>query len=1477
MGYYFNIPFFIKYLMAQIPKYYLGGKNSSSPKSLEEYNKKKQEYKDIYDQNELNKEKTTVLVNGKRYSIKDASEKLNEWVGSSDSRDLVSSYGKKGSSVNSAYNNFLSLLKSGGIKEINTTPQGFNIVYDSSDIQSINLGNKYNSDYLSKAIDNTFSGLNEYNNQLQTPDQIDISYNPEQMIKDVWGGKINQEVYNRKSTSEKIDDVIKAFENNRNRYYEYLNSEDKTPFKGFENIPFKSIEEYDNFIDALSKGKDENPNSEFDWEEQKNYQHFGDYIWKYIFGKQEDNQSNQNNQSDIDQNNLDSEEDEIRKINGLPKNAPLIMNFNGKDIYATKDGLRELDKNTGTLKPLRGYYNFQANPNTYHLKTGWYDTNYIPFDKLQDYLNNNLSFLNDVYNPEIYKWRKNSENIKFKDNWEKEETYNDYYKLAKLLNIKEGDQYGIDYLSPYIVDNSANDRYEFVGINNKENIDSYLNKGMPYKSTVVYAIDKQTGDIIPGEFGYNQGYLQFNPNTEYENFNTPINLNKLSSDIINGRNSILDSKFIKDLYNKYFKLDSTPKVERSNNIYVPGIISYKLQEGGIIRNTMSTELNDKKAASLKDVFNGESLSAADKADLTSLALDITGLISTAAVGVGNAVGATTGLGSTISTAIADYKRDNDWSWRDTGNLLLNLGMDAATLVPGLGSIAKSAKVVKKIKNIAPILRTIFTTVGLGSSASAVMKAASGEEMSINDWRLIVNGLNAVTGVGRKAAGKKLYTKKGGELNDANPLTVKTKDGKSYEVIFKNNEVENFNNLSKENKLLKIKDKLKSSGLSQEEIDKIELPKKLWYNPLTYRRKIEAKETKSGREFKDEVIKNIKEGKYNKFQRSLIAEQALYGKKSLRKGLEDNNIEITNKYGIPSVRYNNPENNKDLNIKGLLPKTTTSKESNKVNKINETDEINKTIVSKPLLLNSTKEPLLLNPKSTKSELRKLETYRWRNSEEGKKILSENKRKQDEALAKRRIAYAKGLETKKKKELGIIEGINTTKISKGVSEPISNINKKIDDILLNALIKDEEFKNMKKLENLIPYQAKSKHSSKPKKSPKKVGKDVPNRINKHNEGGKINYIEIRNNLIRNRDKYEIGSKEWIDINKIIKEFKNGGILKLQEGGNKILDEVIVKGKYNKLNPDFDLSIKNTNKLNYDLKPIQKSELTKSISNEDQNNLKNKNIDLSIPLSTLSSTISAINKSKANDKIYNTLKSKLKPSLINLPTDLHYTIQGNEGAKQAYYRQASNLEGSTRKPIISDIDKQLAYNLDVARAASDARLQGDLTNEQAFQQSREKAFQVMSNNLLRREDVANKNKLSIVQYLNTLANLKAQKIAQNSNIWDTYLHDITEQVKQYGNIMNQKNVNNQILDTQYKNANKSIDNSIKSSELDRKLEALRIKYKDNPNEIFNDPEYNNIIQQQKNIKMNEYKNSLNLQKLSLKGSAPIIFKLGGCLNKK
>lgn len=1478
--------------MAQVPKFETGGK---SPSNIEEYNKKKQELQDLYNKKE--QETKTITINGKKYDIKEAKEKLQNWVSSDDSRSLKNSYRRRGSGVDASYNRFLDALNKGDIQEINSTPSGFDIKYNNS--EGFNLGDKYSSDYLAKAIDNNFLNLTEYSNTLQEPDKIDVSWNPRELINSVWGGKINQEVYNRKTTSERIDDVIRALESNRGRFYEYLSSEDKTPFKGYENLPFKSIQEYDQFIEDLSQGRDGNPNSEFDWEEQKNNQRFGDYIWKYIFGSSDQGTST-TQESSKSPDEIKKEEDEIRKVNNLPENAPLKYNFNGKNIVVTKEGLREIDP-SGNLIGLRGHFPFESNPATYMLKSGWYDTDYIPYEKIKDYVGSNVKYLNDIYNPEVYSWRKNAENIKYKKDWDKEQSYNAYYKLAKLLNLPEGEEYGIDYFNPYIGDNQAVEDYEFIGINNPQNVESYLSSGRPYKSTGIYAINKKTGDIIPGEFKYNQGYLQFSPTSNYPGISS-INLNKLNINPVEGRDLTLGSKFLADLYSKYFNINSQYLgANEAKGETTAGGIPIRYQEGGILRNSISSDLQDKQSASMSDVFSGESLSAADKADLTALALDVAGLASTAAFGVGNAVGAATGLGSTISTAIADYKRDDDWSWSDTGNLILNLGMDAATLIPGLGTMAKGAKVTKAIKTAAPILRKAFTALGLGTSLTALGKVMSGEELTINDWRLLANGLNAVTGIGRNVAGKKLYTQKAGAGELSKPLEVNV-NGKTKEISFKNNEVEGFNKMSTEDKLTTVKTKLKSqyTDLTDEDLSNIKIPKGKWYNPFT-RGVGKVKETKvAGRELTPETLDKIKNNKLSSFQKGLVAEQAYYRRGNIQKQLKDNNIYLGQTLGAPTVVYHGKLTEKapgKINLRAPRSEILEQKEQLIHNVVNPTKgptdaELNSSILeqmqftpfgtTRPLT-----EPSGKASRVTKSDVRKTQAKLWRESEEGKATLAKNKQKLENEKRRRQSAYLKGQETKRRNELGYKE--ENKNLSRIVTTPNESVSNQNDERILNLLIKAEEDAVLRKRINAQEYQAASKHSSKKKTVSKKKSKDVGDRLpKKHKDGGTLDYFFIRNKLLKERDKYELGSKEWIEANKNVKEFKNGGVIKYQDGGvtpTNILEEVVVTRKSPSRIRRIDSEVLNNNTFDFNLKPMNKPSLNTPITKsstgsniESQNYLPTKSSLGSIPLTTISSLASAIQKTAANNKIYKTLKKDLRPSLINLPTDLNYSIQGNEGVRQAYYKQAANLEGLTRTPLTSDADRQLAYNLEVAKNAAEARLQGDLANEQAIQQSREKAFQVNANNLIRREEAANRNRLATTEYLNTLANLKAQKIGQNANIWDTFLHDVTEQTKQYINTNNARKVNEQLLDSQYKNARLSTEDSITASDLQRRLDALYQKeeYKKDPTKLFLDPEYKNIINAQKELQLKGLKRSIDLQKLGLSGQYPKVFRFGGIIKK-
>ena len=447
-------------------------------------------------------------------------------------------------------------------------------------------------------------------------------------------------------------------------------------------------------------------------------------------------------------------------------------------------------------------------------------------------------------------------------------------------------------------------------------------------------------------------------------------------------------------------------------------------------------------------------------------------------------------------------------------------------------------------------------------------------ITINDWRLLANGLNAVTGIGRNVAGKKLYTQKAGAGELSKPLEVNV-NGKTKEVLFKNNEVEGFNKMSTEDKLTTVKTKLKSqyTDLTDEDLSNIKIPKGKWYNPFT-RGVGKVKETKvAGRELTPETLDKIKNNKLSSFQKGLVAEQAYYRRGNIQKQLEDNNIYLGQISGAPTVVYHGKLTEKapgKINLRAPRSEILEQKEQLIHNVVNSTKgptdtELNSSILeqmqftpfgtTRPLT-----EPSGRASRMTKSDVKKARDKIYIYSNEGKAEIAKNKQKLEEAKKRRQLAYLKGQETKRRNELGYKE--ENKDLSRIVTTPNESVSNQNDERILNLLIKAEEDAALRKRINAQEYQAASKHSSKKKTVSKKKSKDIGDRLpKKHKDGGTLDYFFIRNKLLKERDKYELGSKEWIEANKKVKEFKNGGVIKYQDGGvtpTNILEEVVVTRK-------------------------------------------------------------------------------------------------------------------------------------------------------------------------------------------------------------------------------------------------------------------------------------------------------------------------------
>lgn len=131
-------------------------------------------------------------------------------------------------------------------------------------------------------------------------------------------------------------------------------------------------------------------------------------------------------------------------------------------------------------------------------------------------------------------------------------------------------------------------------------------------------------------------------------------------------------------------------------------LAYKVpknKEGGILKHQIGGVASNRKnsfkasgesiqqsksklraAGEEKVIGDGTALNASDKAELAALIADAASLGATFVPVYGNVAGAGIGAVGSLTGFGADVARDG-LDWGDVGNLALNLGLDAATLLP----------------------------------------------------------------------------------------------------------------------------------------------------------------------------------------------------------------------------------------------------------------------------------------------------------------------------------------------------------------------------------------------------------------------------------------------------------------------------------------------------------------------------------------------------------------------------------------------------------------------------------------------------------------------------------------------------------------------------------------------------------------------------------------------------------------------------
>lgn len=160
-------------------------------------------------------------------------------------------------------------------------------------------------------------------------------------------------------------------------------------------------------------------------------------------------------------------------------------------------------------------------------------------------------------------------------------------------------------------------------------------------------------------------------------------------------------------------------------------------------------------------------------------LDAAGLATSWIPGVGTGVGI---LGS-LARFGADVKKDG-FQWKDAGNLAINLGLDALTLIPGLGAISKvakagskAAKLVKtsdKVAKVAKAVSPLMSAAGATTGAAQIYGAINNPDgMTSEDFGNLLSGI-ANVGLGSKNLIKNYKVAKVAKSLDGKK-PIKTKD------------------------------------------------------------------------------------------------------------------------------------------------------------------------------------------------------------------------------------------------------------------------------------------------------------------------------------------------------------------------------------------------------------------------------------------------------------------------------------------------------------------------------------------------------------------------------------------------------------------------------------------------------------------------------------------------------------------------------
>lgn len=273
--------------------------------------------------------------------------------------------------------------------------------------------------------------------------------------------------------------------------------------------------------------------------------------------------------------------------------------------------------------------------------------------------------------------------------------------------------------------------------------------------------------VVPGSENYdNWSYIAYNPITRhYEEQSMLLNeelKKKMAYAEYDRRNKDVQKHQLGGLlkYTEEYQKKAQKEAEKQQRI------DQKVEETGKTREQV-------EAAERRPMEEG--FSTIDKVRLGTAAADAISAAAAFIPGYGTVASGVLGIGSTLTNIGADIADESMSGLDVAGNALYGLGMDVVGLIPGMGATGKAAKIVRVLKPVSKLAMITLQAYGMMHSADAFNKLMSNpSDMSADDWRNLVTGLQAISGVARYKGGERAVSRATTQRDVAD---VKTSTGK----------------------------------------------------------------------------------------------------------------------------------------------------------------------------------------------------------------------------------------------------------------------------------------------------------------------------------------------------------------------------------------------------------------------------------------------------------------------------------------------------------------------------------------------------------------------------------------------------------------------------------------------------------------------------------------------------------------------------